>query len=198
MATRIGARLALFVAIMATIGCDLVTKQIAATSLMGAPSRSFLADTVRFEYVENSGGFLSIGAHLPSIVRTGFFTIGTGFTLLALVAGAIRFRWSGWPLAGLSLFVAGGASNWVDRMARGSVIDFINVGIGPLRTGVFNVADMAIMLGLGMLYSVSCIGAETFHRGAGLRRHRLTSRCSRRAARTLAADSKRLKAPARG
>ena len=31
------------------------------------------------------------------------------------------------------------------------VIDFMSVGIGSLRTGVFNVADMAIMLGAGML-----------------------------------------------
>ena len=30
---------------------------------------------------------------------------------------------------------------------RGSVIDFMNVGVGPLRTGIFNVADMAILLG---------------------------------------------------
>jgi signal peptidase II len=31
------------------------------------------------------------------------------------------------------------------------VIDFMNVGIGPLRTGIFNVADMAIMLGVGIV-----------------------------------------------
>jgi signal peptidase II len=43
--------------------------------------------------------------------------------------------------------VAGGASNWIDRAVRGSVVDFMNVGIGPVRTGVFNVADVAIMLG---------------------------------------------------
>jgi signal peptidase II len=43
--------------------------------------------------------------------------------------------------------VAGGVSNWVDRLVQGSVVDFLNVGIGPVRTGVFNVADMAIMLG---------------------------------------------------
>ena len=64
------------------------------------------------------------------------------------VAGAIVFRWSGWPLLGLTLFVAGGASNWLDRVVRGSVIDFINVGVGSLRTGIFNVADVAIMLGV--------------------------------------------------
>jgi signal peptidase II len=156
--TRIGARLALFVAIVATIGCDRATKQMAATILVGSPGRSFLSDTVRLEYVENSGGFLSLGAHLPPMLRTALFTTGTGLALLACVAAAIRFRWSGWPLLGLSLFVAGGASNWVDRMARGSVIDFINVGFGPLRTGIFNVADVAIMLGVGI------VGFNALHR----------------------------------
>ena len=31
------------------------------------------------------------------------------------------------------------------------MVDFLNVGIGPLRTGIFNVADMAIMLGVALL-----------------------------------------------
>jgi signal peptidase II len=149
--TRIGVRLVLLVAIAGTIGCDRATKYIAASTLLGTPGRSFLADTVRLEYVENSGGFLSLGAQLPPPLRTGVFTVGTGLALLALVGAAIRFRWSGWPLLGLSLFVAGGASNWVDRVARGSVIDFINVGVGPLRTGIFNVADVAIMLGVAIV-----------------------------------------------
>ncbi len=151
MVTQIGARLVLAVAIALTISCDRATKHLAVTTLAGASGRSFLADTVRLEYVENAGGFLSLGADLPPAVRTGFFTIGTGVALVAAVAGAIVFRWTGWPLVGLSLFVAGGASNWVDRVVRGSVIDFINVGYGPLRTGIFNVADVAIMLGVGIV-----------------------------------------------
>ena len=68
-------------------------------------------------------------------VRTGLFTVGTGLALLGTVAGAIVFRWSGWPLLGLTLFVAGGASNWLDRVVRGSVIDFINVGVRPAAHG---------------------------------------------------------------
>jgi signal peptidase II len=51
----------------------------------------------------------------------------------------------------VALFIAGGTSNLLDRITYGMVIDFMNVGIGPLRTGIFNVADMAIMLGAGML-----------------------------------------------
>jgi signal peptidase II len=47
---------------------------------------------------------------------------------------------------GVALFVAGGVSNLLDGIAYGKVIDFMNVGLGPVRTGIFNVADVAIML----------------------------------------------------
>jgi signal peptidase II len=44
----------------------------------------------------------------------------------------------------------------VDRaFHQGSVVDFMNMGIGPLRTGVFNVADVAIMVGIGLLLLAS-------------------------------------------
>jgi len=54
-------------------------------------------------------------------------------------------------LAALCLFAAGGASNWADRLVRGSVVDFLNVGFGPVRTGIFNVADVAVMAGACLL-----------------------------------------------
>jgi signal peptidase II len=151
MIGQTGWRVALMVAVLSTIGCDRVTKHAAATMLSGLPSRSYLADTVRLTYIENPGGFLSLGAGLPSVVRTAVFTVGTGLLLCLLVALAIRQRWDRLPTLGLALFVAGGASNWIDRVARGSVVDFLNVGVGPVRTGVFNVADVAIMLGAGVV-----------------------------------------------
>lgn len=92
MIVKVGLRLAVIVAVVATIGCDRVTKHLAATTLAGTPSRSFLADTVRLEYAENTGGFLSLGDALPPAVRTGAFTIATGLMLLVMVASAIRFR----------------------------------------------------------------------------------------------------------
>ena len=149
--TRLAVRVLLASAIVATIGCDHATKHIAATTLAGMPTRSFLGDTIRLQYAENPGGFLSLGADLPPVFRTGVFTVGTGIALLALTIGALRLNWTGWPLVGLTLFVAGGASNWMDRVVRGSVVDFINVGIGPVRTGIFNIADMALMIGVAIV-----------------------------------------------
>lgn len=135
------------VAVLGTISCDRVTKHVATTTLAGMPERSYLADTVRLGYVENRGGFLSLGDTLPPAVRAVVFTGGTGLMLVALTMLAVRGRWRGWPAIGLTLFVAGGASNWIDRAVRGSVVDFLNVGLGPVRTGIFNVADVAIMIG---------------------------------------------------
>jgi signal peptidase II len=151
MVARIGLRLVLLVAIGATIGCDRVTKHIAATTLADAPTQSFLADTFRLEYAENSGAFLGLGGEWPPPVRTAVFTVGNGLLLLALILLARRARWPARSLVGVALFVAGGVSNLVDRIAYGMVIDFMNVGVGPVRTGIFNVADMGIMLGAGIL-----------------------------------------------
>src|SRR5690606_18778493 len=97
------------------------------------------------------GGFLGMGSGLPEAARTSPFTVGTGLMLAALVAAAVHYRWRGWLLAGAALAGAGGLSNVGDRRARGSVVDFIVIGVGPLQTVVFNVADVAIMLGVGML-----------------------------------------------
>jgi len=160
MSTRPGLRVALLAVAVATIGCDRLTKHAATAVLAGAPGRSYLADTIRLEYAENTGGFLSLGAQAPHGVRTLLFTIGTGFMLLALVRAAVGLRWRGWRLLGVGLVVAGGVSNWVDRIVHGSVVDFINVGIGPLRTGIFNVADVAIMLGAGTLVFSASVSKE--------------------------------------
>jgi len=143
--------IALLLLIVATIGCDRVTKRMAETSLAGLPRTSLMADTVRLEYAENTGGFLSLGAELPASVRTPLFTIGTGLGLLAMIVAALRLQWRGLQLAALCLFAAGGASNWADRLVRGSVVDFLNVGFGPVRTGIFNVADVAVMAGACLL-----------------------------------------------
>jgi signal peptidase II len=151
MMCRIGIRLAVVIAITSTIGCDRVTKHVAAASLSDGHVRSYLSDTIRLQYVENTGGVLGLGAELPSSVRMTLFTAVTGMVLVGLAVIAMRHRWQGWLLAGAWLVVAGGASNWIDRLVRGSVVDFMNVGIGPLRTGIFNVADVAIMLGVAMV-----------------------------------------------
>ena len=70
---------------------------------------------------------------------------------MATLALGVRGGFSRLGQAGLLLFLAGGTSNLIDRVTLGRVIDFLNVGIGQLRTGIFNVADMAIVAGVVIL-----------------------------------------------
>jgi signal peptidase II len=72
-----------------------------------------------------------------------------GLSVYALVSAKLH----NFEVGGYALIASGGFSNWVDR-ARfdGSVVDFMNMGIGSLRTGVFNVADLAIIAGIVVLF----------------------------------------------
>jgi signal peptidase II len=48
--------------------------------------------------------------------------------------------------------MAGGMSNLLDRIFRhGLVTDFVTIHIGPFHTGVFNSADVLIMVGFALI-----------------------------------------------
>lgn len=143
-------RLALALAALVTVGCDQGTKALASLVLQDKPPQSFLAGLLRIGYVENTGAFLGLGSTLPEAWRTVLFTLGSGLLLGAFSLLLWRGGWAFHRKLGLVLLLAGGASNWVDRVLRGSVIDFLNVGVGGLRTGIFNVADMVILAGVAV------------------------------------------------
>jgi signal peptidase II len=149
-----------------TIGCDRVSKQLARQQLAGGPRRSFLADTVRLDYVENRGAFLSLGAELPDRVRTPLLTGATALLLVSLGVVLVRRRATvGLDAVGLSLVWAGGVSNLADRVTHGSVVDFLNVGVGSFRTGIFNLADVAITIGGALVVLASTIGSHRIAQG---------------------------------
>jgi signal peptidase II len=143
-------RLTLALVIMSScIGCDQATKSLATQSLRDSDACSFFAGTLRLEYALNPGGFLSLGSNLPDYVRPWFFVGCNVCLMLVIFAFLIRQRNLDWKLfVAVSYILAGGIGNLIDRVSNnGLVTDFLNVGIGPLRTGVFNVADMAVMFG---------------------------------------------------
>jgi signal peptidase II len=131
---------------------DQVTKWIALALLPYGRRITFLGDTIRLEHARNLGGFLGAGAGLGAGARGAIFLWGVALVTVAAAAGALSGRFPRWQAIGMALVAGGGAGNLVDRIRTGSyVVDFMNVGVGWLRTGVFNVADMAIMAGVGLL-----------------------------------------------
>ena len=56
-----------------------------------------------------------------------------------------------WIQVILGAILAGALGNLTDRLRLGYVIDFVSVGIGDVRFPTFNVADSAVVLGIGAL-----------------------------------------------
>ena len=147
-------RISVFIGItIAVLVLDQWTKVLATNHLLGAPTTTYLGDTFRLQYAVNQGAFLSLGHSLSPGARFAIFTVATGILLLGLtIYTFITPMMTKTMLVSYALFISGGLGNWIDR-ARfdGMVVDFLNMGIGPVRTGVFNVADVAVMVGIGLL-----------------------------------------------
>lgn len=139
--------------ILSCVGCDRISKAVAREYLADVPGQSFLGDLFRLQYAENPGAFLGMGAGMPEPARFWVFTIVVGAVMLGLLVWTLSSR-SLRPanVVALSLVLGGGLSNLYDRVFNGgAVIDFLNLGLGGLRTGIFNVADVAITTGAILL-----------------------------------------------
>ena len=142
---------------MFTIGCDRATK-IAASELLDPGAVLWLAaGWVRLELVHNAGAFMSLGEALPDAIRKplllGLVPLLVGAaSVLALRQSAARLRF----VLAAALLAGGGIANWLDRIAHhGLVTDFVSLGFGPIRTGIFNVADLAVVAGALLLFAGS-------------------------------------------
>jgi signal peptidase II len=135
------------------VGCDQLTKQFARERLDGTPPRSFLAGTVRLIYAENPGAFLGLGGQLPPRARWILLVVINSVVAAVLTVVLLwNSKMSLLRVAACTLLLAGAVGNLIDRVRfDGLVIDFMNLGVGPLRTGIFNVADVAITLGAVLL-----------------------------------------------
>lgn len=132
------------------VGCDQITKDAAQQSLAFEPPQSWFHDTFRLEYAENTGAFLSLGGDLSKEVRILLLQVFPALWLVALALYLLLAKTSS-RLATVAwcLVLSGGIGNLLDRMLHdGRVIDFMNFGIGSLRTGIFNVADVCITIGV--------------------------------------------------
>lgn len=135
------------------IGCDQVTKEYARQQLVPGARSSVLGGVLHLQYELNTGGMLSLGADLSPEVRFWIFTVGVGSVLILLFVIASFSSEMHWmERAAFALIVGGGLGNLIDRITcDGAVVDFLNIGVGTLRTGIFNLADVVVLIGAGML-----------------------------------------------
>ncbi len=134
--------------IISTIYSDQYSKSLAKEMLAGREASSFFSGAVVFSYVENNAGFLQIFEIFPESLRFLILYIGVGFILLICLYYLFIFQMKPVPRITLAFITGGGISNLLDRLTNnGGVIDFIQISIGPLKTGIFNLADFYILMG---------------------------------------------------
>jgi signal peptidase II len=148
-----GSRLALFGLLTLLVGCDHATKFVAKSQLEGERPRQLLRGVLDLQYTENRDVGFNLLRAIPEQTRTKIMVVAGALALLvlgaALIQGAPQARLT---RAALLLLTAGAVGNYVDRLARGYVVDFVYLHHWP----VFNVADAyvtagAVMLGLSIL-----------------------------------------------
>jgi len=128
------------------LACDRLTKNQAVTHLKGQESLSFLDGILKLTYHENTGAMLSLGGQLPEYIRFLIFTVAVTLALLTFMVYLFIKPMNNYNFTIGLLMISGGFGNLYDRAFNdGRVVDFMLLQFGPVRTGVFNVADMAIM-----------------------------------------------------
>lgn len=133
--------------ILINIGCDQVSKNMVRQRLEYHDQIQLAGDHVLLTKVENTGAFLSLGDNLDPLAKTLLLNLLPALTMLGLLFWLFQGRTS-WGMAlGICCVVGGGVGNIIDRVAYGSVTDFLYVHVGFFRTGIFNFADVSITFG---------------------------------------------------
>lgn len=137
---------------LSVLGCDQGTKRMAELSVKYSAGTSYLFNLLQIRYAENTGAWGSMGSDWSDPIRLIFLMLIPSLVLIGLAAALVHLPGlRRMQVAGLALILGGGLSNVLDRILYGYVVDFLYLGIGAIGTNIFNIADVAIMAGLGFL-----------------------------------------------
>ena len=99
-----------------------------------------------FTYVQNRGGAWGIFNNIPLL-----FIVLVPIVVLGLLWYAFKSK-NRLEIVSVGMIVGGALGNYIDRILRGYVVDFIDFRIWP----VFNVADIFVVIG-GVLLVISAM-----------------------------------------
>jgi signal peptidase II len=154
-------RLGLLVCLTLLVGCDHATKLAAKAGLEGHAPHQLIRGVLDLRYRENTDVAFNLLRAVPEHVRAPLLVAVGGIGALVLL-GLLLLRRGEIGLARIALLLvtAGALANYVDRLARGYVVDFVHVPHWP----VFNVADAYVTVG-GLLLGWYALRARDHVRG---------------------------------
>lgn len=128
--------------IVLLIVLDQLVKWAVVSNIKLGEVKGFVPSIMSLTYLQNTGAAFSILEN-----QQWLFTIIT----LLVIGGAIWYlikniKGSFWLISGLTLIIAGGLGNFIDRLRQGFVVDMFQVDF--INFAVFNVADTYLTFGV--------------------------------------------------
>ena len=143
--------------LMLMVSLDQWTKALAVEFLKAHPGHDYLGGIFQLIYAENPGAFLGMGSGWSRSVRFVVFGLAVTIGLIAMLWSILRDKLSDFDFYAYAFILAGGIGNVIDRLTHenGHVIDFMFIDLkllSWLRTGVFNIADICIVIGVTIAF----------------------------------------------
>ncbi|HEY0653211.1 MAG TPA: signal peptidase II [Chryseosolibacter sp.] len=142
----------ILILLTANISCDQVSKNIVRERMFPREEINIISDYFKLIMVENTGAFLSVGNNIPEPFKSIILSfVPLLFLFLAAIYVFANQGLSMSRVIAITFVVGGGFGNIYDRIMLGSVTDFLHIDLGIVKTGIFNMADVSIMVGMVML-----------------------------------------------
>ena len=139
--------------ILFNIVLDQVSKIWVRTEVAFESRTELLGKYLSLHNVENDGAFLGLGGDFSPALKIILLNILPIVVLGLVLVHIFRNKSLDRPsIIGFSCIIGGGIANIYDRIRYGSVTDFLHIDLGGVfRTGIFNLADVSVMVGMGCL-----------------------------------------------
>lgn len=149
-------RFYIIVLVLLNIGCDQISKKVVRNSIESREYIELIDDHFILTNVENTGAMLGFGAGFPPIVKLVLLQIVPIIVLILLLYRVLTKKTIGiWLVVAFAFVIGGGIGNLFDRVAYGSVTDFFQIRLGFFKTGIFNMADVAVTSGILLILFLS-------------------------------------------
>jgi len=138
--------------ILSNISCDQITKDQARDHICEQEVIHVIEDNFILTKVENTGAALSLGENLSPNLKILLLQIMPILVLVFMFVYVVRERTiSKINVLAFSFIIGGGIGNIYDRILYGSVTDFMYLELGSWHTGIFNMADVSVVIGTALL-----------------------------------------------
>ena len=142
------------------LGLDQSTKSYVAAHIRLYSSHQIIPNWLDVTYTLNPGAAFSFFSTMPAMARGIFFMGLSSIATVVLLVLIARASTSLSSCVGFAMILGGTLGNFIDRLVRGRVIDFIFFHHDWFSYPVFNIADSAITIGVAIILLTGIVGGR--------------------------------------